>query len=96
MQAGWGAIISGEEGVVQGFAKRVNPPSTTEGQGGTKRTTVKDYVDLTINSGLLTDEEKGLGLGVAVSSDGGITIAYATRKRNGAWQGKSMVLFNAL
>ena len=91
-----GAIISGEEGVVQGFAKRVNPPSTTEGQGGTKRTTVKDYVNLTINSGLLTDEEKGLGLGVAVSSDGGITIAYATRKRNGAWQGKSMVLFNAL
>lgn len=73
-------ILSGENGLVQGFAKRVNPPPIKDDQGsssGTKRYTAKAFVAMVTEcQKSIPESERNLGLAIAVSSDGQITITF--------------------
>ena len=94
-----GAIICKREGVIQGFAKRLTPPATETNQAGTKRTTAIDYVNLVQSSAALNHDSpssKGLGLGIAISSDGGITIAYTAEDTGGNLKTQTLVLFESI
>jgi hypothetical protein len=77
------AIICGSKAVVKAFAKRVNPPPIVnpkedplydpdEKSSGTKHYTATAFVNMITKS--LSGEQRKLGLGIAVSSGGKITI----------------------
>ena len=64
-------------GLVQAFAKRVNPPPIKGDKGsssGTKRYTAKAFVEMIAKCQSLPESDRNLGLAIAVSSDGPITI----------------------
>lgn len=72
-------ILSSEHGLVQAFAKRVNPPAIKGDKGsssGTKRYTAKAFVEMVAKCESIPEASRKLGLAIAVSSDGPITITF--------------------